>query len=151
MKIRSLIVALSLVVFITSCGSGGTYGEAFEVENAITVSDLYEKLAQGDKAHDVVVHGTIEEVCQVKGCWMTLRTDYDGGMRVTFKDYGFFVPMDISGKSVYIKGVGMTQVTSVEEQIHYAEDVGESAEAIANIVAPLEENVFIASGVIIAD
>ena len=40
----------------------------------------------------------VASVCQVKGCWMVL--DLGGGTqaRVTFKDYGFFVPMDIVGK-----------------------------------------------------
>ena len=40
----------------------------------------------------VTVEGTVNRVCQMKGCWMELvPSGADRGIRVTFKDYAFFV------------------------------------------------------------
>jgi len=72
-------------------------------------------------------------------------------MRITFRDYGFFVPKDASGKEVIIQGIAKKEVTSVEELRHYAEDAGESEEAIAAITEPEENIVFVADGVIIRE
>ncbi|MEX2469882.1 MAG: DUF4920 domain-containing protein, partial [Pseudohongiellaceae bacterium] len=43
----------------------------------------------------VKIAGQITEVCQAKGCWMILM-DGDTYARITFKDYGFFVPIETS-------------------------------------------------------
>lgn len=54
----------------------------------------------------VCVEGTVRQACQKKGCWMELSTaENTPGVRVTFKDYGFFVPLDSAGKKVKLEGV----------------------------------------------
>ena len=68
------------------------------------------------------VSGVIEEVCQMKGCWMTLRNESGSTIRVTFKDYGYFVPKDISGKMVIVQGEAVRETIDEEEARHYAED-----------------------------
>ena len=45
-------------------------------------------------------------------------------MRVSFKDYGFFVPTDISGKRVEFTGEVVAREMTAEEAEHYAEDLG---------------------------
>lgn len=53
----------------------------------------------------VLVSGKVERVCQKKGCWMELRADgAPTGVRVTFKDYAFFVPFDSVGATAKIEG-----------------------------------------------
>lgn len=76
---------------------------------------------------------------------MTINGDEE--MMVKFKDYGFFVPTDISGREVVMHGVAYYQTTSVEELQHYAEDAGKSAEEIATITEPKRELRFLADGV----
>lgn len=93
----------------------------------------------------VTVEGTVESVCPKKGCWMVLR-DGDRTMRVTFKDYGFFVPMDIAGRRVCCEGVFSVEETPVDEARHYLEDAGRHEEA-ARITAPVPSFVFEATGV----
>ena len=44
------------------------------------------------------IKGVVKEVCQEKGCWMTMTLDNGDEMRVTFKDYKIFVPKDLGGK-----------------------------------------------------
>ncbi|RYF70605.1 MAG: DUF4920 domain-containing protein, partial [Cytophagaceae bacterium] len=95
------------------------------------------------------VEGTVESVCKVKGCWMKVNTTDGQTMRVSFKDYGFFVPKDIVGKTVVMQGTAVQSVTPVDELRHYAEDAGKSKEEIAKITEPEKALTFVADGVIV--
>ena len=70
---------------------------------------------------------------------------------VKFKDYGFFMPKDISGREVVMHGKAFFRVTPVEELRHYAEDAGKSADEIAQITEAKRELSFLADGVILVD
>jgi len=122
-----------------------SFGATITDENVMAVQELSSMAT--DSAYTKVT-GKIVEVCQAKGCWMTL--DLGGGqtMRVTFKDYGFFVPKDSKGKEVVIEGAAMKTMTSVEDLQHYAKDAGKSAEEIAQITEPRAELAFEAVGVL---
>lgn len=100
-------------------------------------------------AKAVKIEGEVESVCQAAGCWMKIKTADGQTMRVTFKDYGFFVPKDIAGKKVIFEGIPAVKTTSVAELQHYAEDAGKSKEEIAKITSPKTELTFIANGVLV--
>jgi hypothetical protein len=54
----------------------------------------------------VVVEGRVRRACSRRGCWMELAEASDPklpGCRVTFKDYGFFVPTDSAGASARVE------------------------------------------------
>jgi len=97
----------------------------------------------------VKIEGEVESVCQAAGCWMKIKTADGQTMRVTFKDYGFFVPKDIAGKKVIFEGIPAVKTTSVAELQHYAEDAGKSKEEIAKINSPKTELTFVADGVLV--
>ncbi|MGL4632326.1 MAG: DUF4920 domain-containing protein [Leadbetterella sp.] len=97
----------------------------------------------------IKVSGEVESVCQMSGCWMKLKMADGSSMRVSFRDYGFFVPKDIAGKTVIIEGTPKVKTTSVKELQHYAEDAGKSKEEIASIIEPKTELTFVADGVLI--
>ncbi|MCP4121834.1 MAG: DUF4920 domain-containing protein [Bacteroidetes bacterium] len=147
MKRIILVLMVGLAVGISCQPKSIFFGEEFKAESAISVDDLYGILAEVDSVENVVVEGTIEDVCQVKGCWMTLVASNGDAMRVSFYDYGFFVPKDGSGKKVMMKGAGRVEVTSVSDLQHYAQDAGDSEEEIAAITEPLREFTFVADGV----
>ena len=71
-------------------------------------------------------------------------------VRVTFKDYGFFMPLDASG-NVIVNGKAFVSETSVEDLRHYAEDAGNSVEEIAAIISPERTYSFIADGVLLEE
>ena len=72
---------------------------------AIALSDVLANPAGYDKT-PVVVEGVIAKACETKGCWMVLVPESGkDGMRVTFKDYGFFIPLDSKGMKVRAEGV----------------------------------------------
>ena len=70
-------------------------------------------------------------------------------MRVSFKDYAFFVPKNSGGKTAVMEGVASWQETTVKELKHYAKDAGKSQEEIDAIKKPKKELVFEATGVIL--
>lgn len=125
-------------------------GEAFTIEQVVAVNELQTKIAEGDSAV-LIARGTLKEVCQAKGCWMTLELPNQNSMRVTFKDYGFFMPKDLAGKEVIMKGTASYTTTDVETLQHLAEDGGKSAEEIAQITEPEVALTFLASGVTIVE
>ncbi|CCH01009.1 hypothetical protein FAES_3000 [Fibrella aestuarina BUZ 2] len=142
------IVALSLGLTYGATAQDSYHGKKISEKGAIPAAQLASNL--GNKAEaKTKVEGTVESVCQMKGCWMKLKTADGQTMRVTFKDYGFFVPKDISGKTVVVEGVAKQTTTPVSELRHYAEDAGKSKEEIAKITEPEKAITFVADGVIV--
>jgi len=94
----------------------------------------------------VVVEGVIENVCQMKGCWMQLTPEAGkAGMRVTFKDYGFFVPTDSKGMKARAEGVVEVKTLSKEQADHLEHEDG--AKLTRNPDGTAREVSFVASGV----
>jgi hypothetical protein len=148
-KTGSIALLTICCLWVTIANAQDThYGEKITDKGAVSVTEL-SKSMEGKTEMQAKVEGVVLEVCQTKGCWMTMEKGDGTKMRVTFKDYGFFVPKDISGKTVVIDGVAKVTTTSVEELRHYAEDAGKSKEEIEKINAPKKELTFEASGVIV--
>lgn len=128
---------------------GENIGATVSNPNPISMSELMGQLAKKDTVK-TQLKAKVEGVCQLKGCWMNLvDTGVDESIFVKFKDYGFFMPLDLAGSNVIVDGIAYREVTSVDELRHYAEDEGKSAEEIARITEPEEELKFMADGVII--
>lgn len=157
--LKQFFFFFTLLALVAACGQkaansgnakGGTqsFGEKINAKGAISFPELTASMAKTDSMA-VKVRGTVESVCQVKGCWMNLHDGKSGDMFVQFKDYGFFMPKDISGREVIIEGYAYRKVTPVDELRHYAEDAGKSKEEIEAITKPKEELKFMASGVLL--
>lgn len=153
MIIRIIFITLSFVfaskfVLAQKEKSTGNFGETISKKGAISVKKLPQKMEDVESL-EIKVKGTITGVCQAKGCWMTIDLGDNELMRVTFKDYGFFVPKDVTGKTAIVRGVAKKEIIGVEELKHLAEDAGKSEKAINAIDKPKEELTFVADGVII--
>ena len=93
----------------------------------------------------------ITGVCQAKGCWMNLgKPDANGNppVFVKFKDYGFFMPKDSSGRTAIVEGTMSFKQETVAETKHYLEDAGKHDEA-KKVTAGRKILSFMASGVAI--
>lgn len=121
--------------------AGGTVDSA-------QMTERYRALAVGDSLQ-AKFNAEVVSVCQMKGCWMQLKLNDGREAMVRFKDYGFFVPKDIVGHRAVVEGVAFVDLTSVEDQRHYAKDKGLSDEEVAKINAPAKTYSFIADGVLI--
>ncbi len=162
---RSALYIFVFAMLITSCNPGtentssanveqvsssGSFGAPVEEVNLMSTAQMFDALeSQGEFRGKVI--GEIKEVCVKKGCWMTMSLPDGQSMRITFKDYGFFVPTDSQGYPVIIEGTATKSVIDVETLKHYAEDAGKSKEEIESITSPKEEYAFEAVGVIIKE
>ena len=122
--------------------ANGEYGEVkFSATEAKTIA---ETIAEGD----AVIKTTVAEVCPKKGCWMNVNgAKPNEVVRVIFKDYGFFVPTELKGKEVALKGKFIKHTESVEEQKHLLKDAKRPQSEIDAITKPKEAYRFVASGV----
>jgi len=122
--------------------AAGEYGDAkFNPSEAKPISS-------GAESGEVTVKTTVAEVCPKKGCWMKVRgAAPDQEVRVTFKDYGFFVPTELVGKEVALRGRYVKHVESVEEQRHLLKDAKRPQSEIDAVTKPKESVRFVATGV----
>jgi len=131
---------------------GENIGAPVTKGNPMTFANLLSEIEKQDTV-TTQLKAKVEGVCQVKGCWMNLvpadGSTAEESIFVKFKDYGFFMPLDLAGQNVIVQGKAYKEVTSVDELRHYAEDEGLSAEEVAKITEPAEELKFMADGVII--
>jgi hypothetical protein len=113
-----------------------------------TPTPLATVLASPDKYQKdaVLVEGVIENVCEMKGCWMQIAPEAGKpGMRVTFKDYGFFVPTDSKGMKARAEGVVEVKTLTKAQADHLEHEDG--AKLTRNADGTAREVAFIASGV----
>jgi len=126
------------------------HGDDITEEGAISTAEFLAKF-EGQQTLETKIAGNIEEVCSKKGCWMTMNLSDDKNMRVTFKDYEFFVPLDAGGKQTIIQGTATMDTTTVAMLKHYAEDAGDSQEEIDAITEPEFNYAFEATGVLVIE
>jgi len=162
--LKSLFSGFCAVVLLSACAQksspananvpkdGKHFGTLVTADKAVSYDRMLDKMGNKDSMSMKVV-GKVKEVCQKKGCWMTLVSDKPGypETRVTFKDYAFFMPKDLSGKRVVVDGFARVETTSVEMLRHFAEDAKKSPAEIAAITQPKREVSFEAAGVLILD
>lgn len=164
---KSFNIILVLLVLLTGCKnqqkpSGekenvpdavnyASFGRTINSEGAIDSKEMsvkFESLSDTDTLQ-AKFSGTVVDVCKSKGCWMKLNLNNGEEAMVKFKDYGFFVPKDIEGSEVVVNGIAFVTNMSVDDQKHYAEDAGQSQEAIKQIKEPKKTYEFVADGVLI--
>lgn len=144
LNMKYLLIALLAFACSAPSEKFANHGAEINSENALSIDSFLAEVGEEEK--DFKVRGTIEEVCQMKGCWMTLKNDQGANVRVTFKDYGFFVPKDISGSEVIIEGVAKKEVLDEDVARHYAEDGGkEYDDSMRNSIS------FVANGVLVKE
>lgn len=129
---------------------GKSYGAPVTAAGAVPMHALATALGTRDSVR-VKLTGPIASVCQAEGCWLTLRTAEGKPIRVRFKDHAFFVPKDISGKTVVVDGWAHHERVSVAALRHYAADAGKSKKEIAAITQPEDQLSFEADGVLVRD
>lgn len=130
-----------------------SFGEKIEADDAKNTKKMladYNAMNQNDTLQSKFV-AKVKEVCKAKGCWMKLELANGEEAMVKFKDYGFFMPMDIEGKEVVVNGLAFLEAMSVEDQKHYAEDGGATADELAKIIAPKRSYGFEADGVLLKE
>lgn len=114
----------------SSATPGLALGEPFEPGTPVS-ADALVSAADTWSGKDIVVEGTIAEVCQKKGCWHTIATaNPDVTLMVKDKEYQIFLPKDAAGHKVLVHGQFAVTEMPEDEARHYAEDAGKDPSAI---------------------
>jgi len=130
---------------------GTFYGAEFEANNFQDSDEVFEafKALKASDSLNLKLQATVVEVCKAKGCWMKIDLPEGEQAMVRFKDYGFFMPLDIPNKEVILNGVAFVEEMSVDDQRHYAKDAGANEETLAKITKPKRTYSFLANGVLV--
>ena len=156
---KKIFLALSLIVIAIASQAqppagdakpGEWYGEKVNPNGAIAIAEIPAKLEKSETI-DTKIRAKVLDVCPKMGCWIKLQVNDSTTAFVKMKDYAFFLPEAIKGKTVVLDGEAKIKTTSVEELKHYAEDAKKSKEEIAAITQPTKEIRFLAKGIVVVE
>jgi len=141
----SAITAVAMVLFASGIAVAGDQQKVIRLSEPVeqtpgyeTFGSLPDESASAVSLTEIVKHGDrfagqtvrvdakVAEVCQKKGCFFIAR-EGDAVVRVSFRDYAFFVPTDIGGKRIMLVGEVVARDVTPDEATHYAEDLGNPA------------------------
>jgi hypothetical protein len=125
--------------------ASNNYGAKITKTGAMETKEL-PSMFTSDTAQ-VKLTGKIVEVCQHSGCWLTVAYGNEEIM-VNMKDE-FSVPKDISGKTVWLDGIAVRQLVSVETLKKLAVENRQSQDEIDAITQPVYDYTIEATGVIV--
>ena len=111
---------------------------------------LSDVLASPERFRDqaITVEGHVRSACTRRGCWMEVAEGADPklvGCRVTFKDYGFFVPTDAAGSTAKVQGTLGVNTLPPERVAHLESEGGQFPNKNAD--GSVEELRLVATGV----
>jgi Domain of unknown function (DUF4920) len=115
---KRIAPALLLLLPISLLAAGGKFGSPLGNSPKVALADLVKDPATWS-GKTVKTEGVVSAVCQGSGCWMTLKSG-DQSVRVTFKNYGFFVPIDSAGATAMMEGVFSVKTIPEATAKHYA-------------------------------
>jgi Domain of unknown function (DUF4920) len=145
-----VLFSLALTASVAFLPARRYFGQKIKEKNPIVSTQLIQRMGSTDSLY-TQVKGPIRGVCQKKGCWMTVDIGNNQTMRVTFKDYGFFVPLESTGNIALMEGFAKRTTTTVAQLRHYAEDAKKSKAEVDAITEDQVAVTFEAVGVILED
>jgi hypothetical protein len=135
---------------ITPAAKGVVYGTApADKGDAVSANELSSKMVNG--VFEGKVTGKVKEVCKAMGCWIRLEKADGTSLMVKSKDHGFFMPENLTGKTVVVEGTASVKEVTEEKRKHFAADAGKSKEEIKKIKGGDKEVQLVASGVKVLD
>lgn len=107
---------------ITADATSETYGAVMDTSlTEVSIADLATHSKQYLNTI-FKVETPIAKVCQKKGCFFIAQQN-EHIIRVSFKDYGFFIPTDSSGKTVLLSGELIQKEMSEKQASHFTADL----------------------------
>ncbi|MDR7121056.1 DUF4920 domain-containing protein [Rheinheimera soli] len=130
MKLVKQMLLTTALTFAAFSTSATTFGAAVDKTRLVEVADILAK-PQSYLQQQVTVKGTVEAVCQKKGCWMQLSAGKNQPtFRIKVKDGDMVFPVSAKGKTAYASGkldpIEMDLESSREYLAHKAEEQGET-------------------------
>jgi hypothetical protein len=118
-----LLLALIVAAPLTAAAKEPTvekFGQPLHGDKAVPLAKVVSD-PDSFSGKSVLVDGKVRAACTRKGCWMELAEGSakgTQGCRVTFQDYGFFVPTNSAGASARVEGVIAVRTVPAGEVQH---------------------------------
>lgn len=144
MKLTGLFIVCVSCFASNAVADATNWGAKINLTKEISLDDAIKNF--DPKGDDVLIKGKAHQVCQKKGCWLTLASD-KSDIRVTFLGYKFFVPFSLKDKDVRVQGTLKQETVSVRDQQHFLKDEGRPQTDIDAITKPKSVYTVVASGV----
>lgn len=121
------LVAIFVILFSFSLfAQVEKYGKDISLTEKTKISEI---LADPESfvGKTVLVEGEILDVCKNAGCWMELRSDGDGKIKIKVKDGDIVFPTSAIGSKAIAEGTVYKIELTQEEAIKYYEHLAEEA------------------------
>lgn len=128
----SLVPSVASVAAPAASASGSpgvakAFGAPISAGPELALTDV---LANPERFRDqtITVEGQVRSACTRRGCWMEVAESSDPklpGCRVTFKDYGFFVPTDSAGAKAKVQGTLGVNTLAPDRVAHLESEGGQ--------------------------
>lgn len=118
----------------------GTYGKQI----TLTEKTLWSKIMEEPEKYEgkqVLVSGTIVEVCPKRGCWVDMSSDKEfEKFRIKVKDGEIVFPLSANGNNALVEGIveklELSQKQAIKYLAHQAEEKGEEFDS-TSVSGPL--------------
>jgi hypothetical protein len=104
-----------------------TFGTPITPGPELTLADVL-RTPEQYRDQTITVEGHVRSACTRRGCWMEVAESADPaqpGCRVTFKDYGFFVPTDSAGSHAKVQGIFGVNTLPADRVAHLESEGGQ--------------------------
>jgi hypothetical protein len=119
-RIAPALLLLLPLCLLAAADKAGKFGAPLGDSPKVALADLAKDPAAWS-GKTVRTEGVVSTVCQGSGCWMTLKAG-EASVRVTFKSYDFFVPINSAGATAVLEGVFSVKTISEATAKHNAEE-----------------------------
>lgn len=114
------------IVRLSEPTSTNAYSETFgsSLDSSLPKVTLVKLMEEANQHLDqsFQIETKVAKVCQKKGCFFIAQQD-DVFVRVSFKDYAFFIPTDSVNKTVLLNGKLISKTRSDEQAAHFNSDL----------------------------
>jgi len=123
---RNLIMFFSIVFSLSLFAQVEKFGKDISLSEKTKISDI---LADPESfvGKTVLVEGEVLDVCQHAGCWMELKSDGDGKIKIKVKDGDIVFPVSAKGGKAVAEGTVYKIELTQEEAIKYFEHIAEES------------------------
>lgn len=124
------------------------YGAAFTMtEEPIELAAAIAKAKESTGPYKV--KATVNEVCQAKGCWFTLKApEVPLPIRVKMKGYAFFMPKNAGDAEAVLEGTLKEVTLDQKTAQHYEDDAAAaSGKPAKQVTGPVQSYMFMATAV----
>ena len=122
-----IFLLIFFMAAVLSFAQSEKYGKEIELTEKTLISEILANPADF-VGKTVLVEGEVGDVCTMAGCWMKLRSDKEGEIRIKVKDGEIVFPVEATGSTALVEGtvytIEFTQEEAVEYLKHMAEDAG---------------------------